>query len=408
MAAPIAIVSEPPRTKFTVPFIGGRDYLEFRTREECVEKYDRLVNAPPLAGALRKARWRYYQADAHHARHVERTLRNAGASARKHSGILRMKLLVSWMQALGTYVSREFHYTMQDLVRVHGWRQLEPWVLSRHAESPKARLVELLGKVPETILFWETYDLFNAIRPALRLLGCRLGIFADDLHLRWGEASERDARLHAFFGSDNILASYAYVFDEFYPELRNRKTATWIPHAASPDFVQPFNDRPQNAILLSGFIGSLYPLRMRMKELQQQGRYAIVRHEHPGYGRSYDYENDARVGRGYARTIHRFRAGFTDALTYRYVVAKHFEIPATGALLVADGVVSEPLRQLGFVENVHYVPVSAENLEERIQYVLAEDNRAAIDEIRRRGQQLVLCAHRTCDRARLIDSVCAA
>jgi len=316
-----------------------------------------------------------------------------------------MKLLVSWMESLGRYISREFHYTMQDLVRVHGWRHLEPWVLSPHAESPRARIVELLGEVPETILFWETYDLFNAIQPALRLLGCRLGIFADDLHLLWGdEESARDARLRAFFGCDNILTSYAYVLDEFYPELRNRKPATWIPHSASPDFVLPFNDRPENAILLSGFIGSLYPLRMRMKELQQEGRYAIVRHEHPGYGEDYDYENDARVGRGYASTIHRFRAGFTDALTYRYVVAKHFEIPATGALLVADGLVSQPLRQLGFVENVHYVPVSAENLEERIRYVLAKGNRAEIDEIRRRGQQLVLGAHRTRDRAKLIDS----
>jgi Glycosyl transferases group 1 len=240
---------------------------------------------------------------------------------------------------------------------------------------------------------------------SLRLLGCRLAIFADDLHF-WGEASVRNARLHAFFGCDNILTSYAYVLDEFYPELRNRKTATWIPHSASPDFVLPFNRRPENAILLSGFISPLYPLRMRMKELQQEGRYAIVRHEHPGYGENYDYDNDARVGRGYANTIHRFRAGFTDALTYRYVVAKHFEIPATGALLVADGLVSEPLRQLGFVENVHYVPVSAENLEERIRYVLAEDNRAEIDEIRRRGQQLVLGAHRTSDRAGLIDSIC--
>ena len=54
------------------------------------------------------------------------------------------------------------------------------------------------------------------------------------------------------------------------------------------------------------------------------------------------------------------------------------------------------------------MPVSAENLEERIRYVLAEDNRAEIDEIRRRGQQLVLGAHRTSDRAGLIDSICTA
>ncbi|HEV2687751.1 MAG TPA: glycosyltransferase [Bryobacteraceae bacterium] len=319
-----------------------------------------------------------------------------------------MKLLVSWIREHGTYVSREFHYTMQDLLQAHGWRHVEPWVLSQHAASPRERLLEIAGKVPEVVLFWETYELFNAIQPALRDLGCRLALFADDLHLLWGHESKRDAKLWAFSECDRLLTSYAYVFDEFYPELHNRKTAIWIPHAASPDFVLPFNHRPENAILLSGFIGPLYPLRTRMKELQQEGRHAIVRHEHPGYGEGYDYTCDARVGAGYANTIHRFKAGFTDALTFRYIVAKHFEIPATGALLVADGVVREPLRELGFIENVHYVPVSADNIEEKIGYVLNERNSAEIDEIRQRGQDLVLRAHRTCHRAKLIDEVCTA
>ncbi len=319
-----------------------------------------------------------------------------------------MKLLVSWMHELGTYVSREFHYTMQDLVRLHGWRHIAPWMLSKHAASGRAGLVELLGEVPEVILFWETYDLFNSVQRALRECGCRLILFADDLHLLWGHESKRDSKLQAFTECDKVLTSYAYVFDQLYPELSSLKTAVWIPHSASPDFVVPFNHRPENAILLSGFIGALYPLRMRMKELQQSGRYAIACHEHPGYGEGYDYENDSRVGVGYARTIHRFRAGFTDALTYRYIVAKYFEIPATGALLVADGSVSEPLRQLGFIEHVNYVPVSAQNLEEKIEYVLAERNSAEIDTIRMRGQQLVLSNHRTSDRAKLIDEACTA
>jgi hypothetical protein len=319
-----------------------------------------------------------------------------------------MKLLVSWMRELGTYVSREFHYTMQDLLRVHGWRHIEPWLLSQHAGSGKARLVELLGEVPEVVLFWETYDLFNSVQPVLRELGCRLVVFADDLHLLWGREQDRAAKMRAFSECDQVLTSYAYVFDDFYPELRGQKRAVWIPHSASPDFNLPLNDEPENAILLSGCVGPLYPMRLRVKELPQTGRYAIVRHQHPGYAENYDYENDARVGPGYARTIHRFKAGFTDALTLRYIVAKHFEIPATGALLVADGVVSEPLRALGFIENVHYVPVSAENLEEKIQYVLAERNSAEIDAVRRRGQQLVLSKHRTSDRAKLIDSACSA
>jgi hypothetical protein len=88
-------------------------------------------------------------------------------------------------------------------------------------------------------------------------------------------------------------------------------------------------------------------------------------------------------------------------------VAKHFEIPATGALLVADGAVRGPLEQLGFLENVHYVPVSEQDLEAKIRYVLDENNHLEIDEIRHRGQSLIREAHKTSDRARLIDSICA-
>ena len=95
-----------------------------------------------------------------------------------------MKLLVSWMRELGTYVSREFHYTMQDLVRVHGWRHVEPWVLSQRAASGKAGLVEFLGEVPEVVLFWDrpphaASQLARALRKELAQLQ------AEDFIARW-------------------------------------------------------------------------------------------------------------------------------------------------------------------------------------------------------------------------------
>ena len=318
-----------------------------------------------------------------------------------------MKLLVSWMRELSGYVSREFYYVMQDLIQLHEWRQIDPPSLSQHSGSVKEYLLEVFGEIPKVVLFWETYDLVNIVLPALHDLGCRAIIFADDVHMLWGHELKRDVRLRAFSQCDTVMSSYAYVFDDFYPELRGRKTAVWIPHSASPDFVLPFNDRPENAILLSGFVGGLYPLRLQLKDLQRRSRCAIVQHEHPGYRENYDYERDLRIGAGYARTIHRFKAAFTDALTFRYVVAKHFEIPATGTLLVADGTVREPLRQLGFIEDVHYVPVSGETLEERISYVLDSCHNDEIESIRRRGQELVLRKHTTCHRASLIDGACA-
>jgi Glycosyl transferases group 1 len=77
MAASIAIVSEPSRNEFAAPFVDGRDYLEFRTPEECVDRCDRLLSAPALAAALRQASWRYYRSEVQPARHVELLLQRA-------------------------------------------------------------------------------------------------------------------------------------------------------------------------------------------------------------------------------------------------------------------------------------------------------------------------------------------
>jgi len=319
-----------------------------------------------------------------------------------------MKVLVSWMQELSTYISREFFHTMRSLVEVHGWRQIEPSRLATETANTKETLLSVLGEIPEAILFWEVFDLCAAMQPALGDLGCRGCLFADDLHQLWGREKLRGTKLQAFSRCDTILSSYAYVFHDFYPELRGHKQPVWVPHGASPDFDLPFNENPENAILLSGAGGEHYPLRGRMKDLQEEGRFAIVHQDHPGYSGSYDYEKDGRVGLGYARTINRYRASLTDAATFRYIVAKHFEIPATGALLMTDESAAGEMKQLGFIGGVHYLPVSIQTLEERIQYVLDPGERERIDTIRRNGQALVRSRHRTCDRAQLIDAVCSA
>jgi len=143
-----------------------------------------------------------------------------------------------------------------------------------------------------------------------------------------------------------------------------------------------------------------------MRELAREGRYAIVYHEHPGYREDYDYDNDVRVGAGYAATIN--SSGLASATRSLAGMSwpNIFEIPASGALLVADGLVSGPLRELGFIENIHYLPVAFKNLDESIRYALDNANSIEIDESRRRGQELVLRSHPTSDRARMIDEVC--
>ena len=312
-----------------------------------------------------------------------------------------MKLIVSHLESLRTYVSREFYYVMSELISTYGWKQIEIGNLWNGSESLRAKLLERYGELPETILFWEAYEFLQAHVTAVDHLDCHKVFFADDLH--WRDEQVRKMKMMCFARCDTIFATGANVWADFYPEFCTTKEIIWVPHSASPDFTIGYNEEPENSIFLSGAMTHHYPLRLQMKKLHEQGSHSIAYHGHPGYCCGYDYDENKNIGRGYAERINRYRAGFTDSLIYGYVIAKYFEIPATGALLFADDAVSEPLKELGFIPDKHYLPVSKEDLEEKVRYVLDDKNHEAVDEIRRRGQQLVWEKHKTSDRARQMN-----
>ena len=317
-----------------------------------------------------------------------------------------MKLIISELNALARYVSREFYSVMQELIHGYGWQHLETMELFKGTTPLKARLRELLGDLPDAILFWEGYNVLPERAKDILELGCHKIIFADDLH--WWNEQLRYRKVISYLLCDTILATYADVFEEFYPDIVRKRALVWVPHSAGADFRLEFNQQAENAIFLSGAINDYYPLRQQMKRLYDHKGYPIIYQPHPGYHCRYDYGKDDNVGREYAKKINRHRAGFTDGLRFKYLVAKHFEIPATGALLLADEAVSASFKRLGFIANRHYLPVSSRNLEEVIRYVVDEKNHQELDEIRKRGQALVWERHQTADRARLIDEACSA
>lgn len=316
-----------------------------------------------------------------------------------------MKLIVSQLGMFRTYVTREFYFIMGDLISTHGWKHIEPSELWNDAGKVTDKLLREFGELPKTILFWETYEFSAAHATEIQRMNCHKCFLADDLH--WWNEQTRQMKVVGFAVSDVILSTYAYGWSKFYPELSSKKVV-WVPHSASPDFMLRYNNGAENAIFLSGAINEAYPLRQQMMKLHSEGVYPIAYHRHPGYQSGYDYDENVSIGRGYAEKIHRYRVGFADSgFPFKYVVGKYFEIPATGALLLADDAVSRSLKELGFVENQHYLPVSQEHLEKQIQYVLDERNHQELDRIRCTGQALVQERHKTSDRARQIDEVCS-
>jgi hypothetical protein len=293
---------------------------------------------------------------------------------------------------------------MRALITDFNWRHVEMRELWNGSRSIRDTLLDHCHELPEVVLFWEGYDLLTARALEIQRLPCRKAILADDLH--WWDAGMRLRKTVGFALCDTVISTVGYAWNRLYPDFAGTKKVVWVPHSASPDFLVPYNPNPENAIFVSGATGNYYPLRDRMKALSEAGAYALVCQEHPGYYSGYDYDRDKAVGRGYAMKINKYRAGFTDSSKFHYVLAKYFEIPATGALLVADDSVSGPLRQLGYIENENYVAVSDANLEEKIRFLLDERNHHELDQIRRRGQELVWERHKSIDRARQIDAVC--
>jgi hypothetical protein len=316
-----------------------------------------------------------------------------------------MKLVICELKERSRYTSREAAFIVHALINQYGWRHIETTDLYYSDALLNLLLSAEFGELPEVILFWEGYYLLNARAAELASVKCRKYLLCDDLH--GGEEYSEEAKHKAFRLFKTIISTYGYAFARFYPELGKTKRIVWVPHSASPDFMLSYNEQPENAIFLSGAVNHYYPLRLQVRDLHDRDAYPIVAHQHPGYG-DFDYATNTSVGRAYARRINAYRAAFTDASQYGYLVAKYFEIPATGALLLADRAVSDPLRSLGFIDGAHYIGVSHGDLEEKIRYVLDKNNHDELDEIRRRGQALVWQRHKTDDRARLINEICVA
>lgn len=293
-----------------------------------------------------------------------------------------MKVAVGPFAALRRYVSREFAETFALLRDRHGWQL-------RELEEP------LDAGRGDIVLFWESYD--SVIRHAND--GARVYVMTDDLH------GDRYPMAQALALADGVLSTYAPRIAEFFPSL-HASHVTWIPHAASSDFLLPLNDASRAVVFVSGAMSRLYPLRRVMGELASRRPELAHVHEHPGYRVDYDLDRDPRVGRGYAQAMRGCLAAFTDGLLHHYLVAKFFEIPATGALLIADRAVAPQLARLGFDDGVHYVSASADDLESVIERVLDDRNRAEIDAIRARGHALIHQRHTTEHRAREIDTAC--
>lgn len=116
-----------------------------------------------------------------------------------------------------------------------------------------------------------------------------------------------------------MLSTYAHKVPELYPELKHTIKVVSVPHSASPRFVVPLSEDPEEAILLSGSADSYwYPDRAAVKQRidDSDARFSLL--HHPGY----DSLDKAITGCAYADAVRGFFAAITCGSRLNYIVAK--------------------------------------------------------------------------------------
>ena len=350
------------------------------------------------------------------------------------------KVLVSNLDGWAQYVTREYYHWMHGLVVDHGWKSVEPmWLLDRSKDAFAAQARKVCsGALPGFVLIAEIFEAADLkAGPTLAWLrrqGVRLGFWQNDANNFQLRDFGTAGRQHFFDSFDALYGPYTYLARVFYPTLRYPERV-WQPNGVALEMQGvPWNAAPLARVFVPGAAGRLhYPFRTWARERADGGDHRFVFLAHPGYGggvpkaagapaqagggtavdvgalvaalKPDDIEVRATVtGRDYARLMSKFLVCLTDLMRHTNLVAKHFEIPASGCLLLTSNQHPALLRAVGFVHMQNCVLYDKRDPLPMVKWALDPRNRAKVDEMRAAGRALVLSRHLIQNRSSLVDA----
>lgn len=152
----------------------------------------------------------------------------------------------------------------------------------------------------------------------------------------------------------------------------------------------------------------IYPLRsFILKQLEHDRRLqgVMVRARHPRWGRKdgplKPYEIEPVLNQTYALALNKYFCSVATGSVYRYVLAKYFEIPAAGALLLAERTADSD--SVGLVPWKHYVAIDRKNVVAQITECLQRPQQ--FETIRRAGCDYVRTHHSVRNRVAQLEEM---
>ena len=191
----------------------------------------------------------------------------------------------------------------------------------------------------------------------------------------------KDAYLRMFDRYDVILSGYNEMFKEWYSDHVGKMLH--FPDFFGPyeRYDLPFNKEAEKTCLVAGTVTKeVYPLRQYILENAKNGYVDYLPPPYTGH----DY-----IGDKYAKLLNSYHCAVSTGSIFRVPVAKCFEIPASGCLLICN--TFDDLIDIGFEPMVHYVPINFSNATETIMRVV--DDPVRYEHIRQEGTEFVRKNH---------------
>ena len=172
----------------------------------------------------------------------------------------------------------------------------------------------------------------------------------------WNNKECKQNKLKMFERCDALMGSYNEMFHKWYPQFAHK----YINYS---NFFTPFewfttlkhNRKPIMKCLLSGAIsGKWYPLRQYIFKTVPANLLT--------------YRKKNVLFADYPKFLNKYFCAVATGSAVSIPVAKYFEIPAAGTLLLAEPI--KDLELTGLEADVHYVPINRKNITMKIQDVL--------------------------------------
>lgn len=314
---------------------------------------------------------------------------------------MQLNLVMDYDDNLGSSCHHHVRNTLTYLIENYNYKKITSDIITANLANLSEYLKESYGDYREiNLLAFGGIGFFvDKIDNLTKIM--TVSFIIDDIH--HGKSINR-YRQTVIKKCKYLFLHYAYHFEKYF---KRHDGLVFLPHASA--YKMEFNLNPIQKILVSGHLNrEIYPNRQLMADLSQKdSRIVLFSPDYNGY-RISQKDKDKTFGVKYYQLLNSYLCCFVDdsIIERRYILAKFFEITASGSLLLAfNKNTKSAFEEIGFIDKVHYLSVDETDYIDTVNYVLDSNNRKAIDKIRQTGMEFTEQYHFYTNRAEFIDKI---